>query len=272
MIYEMWDDQEFLRELEARDGNAAALARACGVPVGRIKRRRTKLARQTDKTIRVLFFSDIHFPHQEEHAVERLLDHMASERWDHVIDGGDRVDAYSVSKYDKDPRRITSLPDELRMSEHFSLLVEQATGARLHFCRGNHEQRIPDYLRRKAPALEGLDQLSLTNLLGLQGWHVHDRPGVVIGGVRFKHGDKVAKGAGNSVRKEMDDLWQSVVMGHCHRQAVVRTRKHQEFVGVEAGCLARMDPEYCSHPDWKQGWVSLTITGDGVDVEEHTPE
>ncbi len=67
---------------------------------------------------------------------------------------------------------------------------------------------------------------------------------MVIEGVRFYHGDYTAKGAGNSVRKAMDSLWQSVVRGHCHRQAVVKTRKHQEFVGVEAGCLCKMDPEY----------------------------
>lgn len=201
-----------------------------------------------------------------------MLDHMASEQWDHVIDGGDRIDAYSVSKYDKDPARLATLPDELRMSEELSETVEALAGdATLHFCLGNHEQRIRDYTRRKAPALEGVRGLALPKLLGVEGWNFHDRPGVVIGGVRFKHGDKVAKGAGNSVRKEMDDLWQSVVMGHCHRQAVVRTRKHKEFVGVEAGCLAKMDPEYCAHPDWKQGWVSLTISPDGVDVEEHTP-
>lgn len=233
---------------------------------------RQRPAKDAGDAVSVLYYSDVHLSHHYEHAVERLLDHMASEQFDHIIDGGDRIDAYSVSKYDKDPRRLASLPDELALSEDLSEKVEaRANGAELHFCLGNHEQRIRDYTRRRAPGLEGIRGLELPKLLGVDGWNFHDRPGVVIAGVRFKHGDKVAKGAGNSVRKEMDDLWQSVVMGHCHRQAVVRTRKHREFVGVEAGCLAKLDPEYIAHPDWKQGWVSLLISPDGVEVSQHNP-
>lgn len=235
--------------------------------------RKPQPAKDGGDAVRVLYFSDVHGGnHCDEDAVDRMLDHMASEKWDHVVDGGDRIDAYSISKYDKDPRLIASLPDEFAWSKQFSDKVRDRAGdAELHFCLGNHEQRFPDYVRRKAPSLEGLEGLNLSQLMGLEGFSVHGRTGVSIGGVRFKHGDKVAKGAGNSVRKEMDDLWQSVVMGHCHRQATVRVRKHQEFVGVEAGCLCQMNPEYVSNPDWKQGWVSLTIHPDGVEVEEHTP-
>lgn len=242
------------------------------VPTTLSSERRRREGRAED-SVSVLYYSDIHGgTHHDEHAVERLFDHMESERFDHIIDGGDRIDAYSVSKYDKDPRLIASLPSELDWSKEFSKKVEaRANDAELHFCLGNHEQRIPDYVRRRAPGLEGLSGLKMPTLLGTEGWQNHGRPGIVIDGIRFKHGDKVAKGAGNSVRKELDDYWQSVVMGHCHRQAVVRVRKHREFVGVEAGCLCRLDPEYVSHPDWKQGWVVVRITPNGVNVEEHNP-
>lgn len=266
------DDVEFAEMLAEYGGNAAAMSRATGIDVSRIKRRRRKVELPT-REVSVFYYSDVHGgEHADEGAVERMLDHMASEEWDHVVDGGDRIDAYSVSRYDKDPRRIADLPEELAWSRDHSRRVEDRAGkAKLHFTRGNHEQRIPDYIRRKAPGLEGLKELSLEDLMGLDGWGVHGREGVVIEGVRFYHGDYTAKGAGNSVRKAMDSLWQSVVQGHCHRQAVVKTRKHTEFVGVEAGCLCKMDPEYMNHPDWKLGWVVVRIGPDGVRVEEHNP-
>lgn len=224
--------------------------------------------------VSVLYYSDVHGgAGHDQNAVERLLDHIDSEPFDHIIDGGDRIDAYSVSKYDKNPTRFGELKDDLAWSKHHSNEVEKRnkSGAVLHFLKGNHEQRVPDYVRRKAPGLDGLSELSLPALLGVEHWKYHERPGVVINGVRFKHGDKVAKGAGNSVRKEMEDYWQSVVMGHCHRQAVVRVQKNSEFVGVEAGCLCSLTPEYLTNPDWKQGWVVVKIGPDGIRVEEHNP-
>lgn len=276
---------EAIRQELANYGTLAEVARQYGMSRQTLSDRYNRLLRaespaastathSSTKPLRILYYSDIHGnDHQNHAAVERMLDHMASEEWDHVIDGGDRIDAYSVSRYDKDPKRIGSLPAELAWSREFSKQVEARAGsATLHFTRGNHEQRIPDYLRRKAPELEGLAELSLQNLMGLDGWNVHGREGVVINGMRFYHGDYTAKGAGNSVRKALDALWQSVVQGHCHRQAIVRTRKHTEFVGVEAGCLCSMDPEYMAHPDWQTGWVSLLLEPNGrVDVTEHRP-
>lgn len=220
---------------------------------------------------RVLFFSDIHFPYQDDHLVERLLDQIASEEFTHVVNGGDCIDAYSISKYDPDPSRINQLGDELELAKEFHRKVAERTSASKHFLLGNHEQRIPQYLRRKAPALERLRCLQLESLLGLDdaGFQYHGREGFKIGSLRLKHGDKVAKGAGNSVRKELDDHWTSVVMGHCHRRAVVPIRKDDTIhKGIEAGCLCKLDVEYLSFPDWQQGWVVVEQNPDGVHVTE----
>lgn len=224
--------------------------------------------------IKVLFFSDIHFDQHDEASLERLYDHLSSERFDHVIDGGDGIDAYSCSKYDKDPKRINTLGDELAMYKQHARRIESIVdpSTTLHRCDGNHEERIPVYLRRKAPALDGLRELSLPVLMGTEAWQNHDRRGVLIGDVRFKHGEEAAKGAGATARKELEKHWRSVVHGHIHRHAEIRVRKDdREFVGVEAGCMCRLNPEYLTWADWENSWVSLLIDYDHVEVTKHTP-
>lgn len=223
-------------------------------------------------TGRVLFFTDIHFPFQDAASVERLLDQVASEQFETIICGGDGVDAYSVSKYDPDPARLLSLQDELdQLGDFLGRINELQPNARKLYLVGNHEERIPHYVRRKGPALESLRCLKLDELLQTRenGFELHGREGVLIDDTRYKHGDRVAKGAGNSVIKEMEHHWRNVFMGHCHRRAVRRIRKDdREFVGGEAGGLMDLSPEYVSFPDWQPGWLVNTHHADGVEVEE----
>lgn len=224
-------------------------------------------------SVRVLWYTDIHFPHHDEHQVERLEDQIASEEFDVIALGGDGIDAYSVSKYDKDPSRIDTLQMELDMlGDHLRFVSKQQPKARRIYTPGNHEERVPTYVRGKAPGLDSLRCLKLPELLqtAKNGWELTGKTGTLINQTRLKHGVKVAQGAGNSVRKEMMDHWRNVAMGHCHRRATVRVRKDdREFVGVEGGGLMRLDPEYLDNPDWQQGWHVLTLHADGtMDVEE----
>lgn len=227
------------------------------------------------KGSRVLFVTDVHFPFHDEHAVERFLDHVDSEQVDTIIVGGDAIDAYSVSKYDPDPARINSLQDELDLLGGFLAdIAARQPQARRVYIMGNHEDRIPAYLRRKAPALERLRCLQMSQVLQTaeNGFELVSGEGIIIDGSRYKHGAEVAQGAGNSVKKAMERHWRNVFMGHCHRRAVRRVRKDdREFVGAEAGGLMSLSPDYVKFPDWQQGWLLNTHAGDGhaVRVEEH---
>jgi len=209
----------------------------------------------------LLYFSDIHFGHEDTRALDHLLEHIKANKYDHLVDGGDRIDAYSVSKFTKSKSRLVTLQDELNRSKDFSKTIEEiADGAQIHFCIGNHEQRIPHYLDNNAPGIADLDAMNLRTLMGLDNWEVYGREGSLIHGLRVMHGNKVASGAGNTVRKEMNDQWSSVVQGHVHRAGIVRMRKGDEYYyGVEAGCLCRLDPEYVAFPDWQQSYAKFKL-------------
>lgn len=236
------------------------------------KRRRETRKADAD-SLRVLWYTDTHFPHHDPYQVERLEDQIQSEQFDIIGMGGDGIDAYSVSKYDKDPSRIDTLQLELDLlGSHLRRVRDWQPNARRIYTPGNHEARIPNYVRGKAPGLDSLRCLKLPELLQTSkyGWELTPHTGVVVNETRLKHGSKVAQGAGNSVRKEMMDHWRNVAMGHCHRRATIRVRKDdREFTGVEGGGLMRLDPEYLDNPDWQQGWHVLTLHNDGrMETEE----
>lgn len=224
-------------------------------------RERIKLRKSEKRYIDLLYFSDIHFGHEDTNALDHLLEHIKQNKYDHIVDGGDRIDAYSVSKFTKSKSRLVTLQDELNRSKDFSKEIESiAPNSELHFCIGNHEQRIPHYLDNNAPGIADLDAMNLRELMGLTNWSVYGREGTLIHGLRVMHGNKVAAGAGNTVRKEMNDQWSSVVQGHVHRAGIVRMRKGDKiYYGVEAGCLCRLDPEYIAFPDWQQSYAKFVI-------------
>jgi len=224
-------------------------------------RERIEARKNKKRYIDLLYWSDIHFGHEDTNALDVLLAHIKENDYDHLVDGGDRIDAYSVSKFTKSKSRLVTLQDELNRSKDFSKEIESiAPNSELHFCIGNHEQRIPHYLDNNAPGIADLDAMNLRELMGLENWNVYGREGTLIHGLRVMHGNKVASGAGNTVRKEMNDQWASTVQGHVHRAGIVRMRKGDKiYYGVEAGCLCRLDPEYVAFPDWQQSFAKFRI-------------
>lgn len=209
-----------------------------------------------------MILSDIHFPFHDQRVLSKALSRCKGKT--HIYLLGDIIDAYSVSRFDKDPARKETLGDEIGMMEQLLLkpLREQNPDAEIYYFKGNHEQRIEQYIWSKAPELAWMDELKLENVLRLPKYDIQlvGRSGMKQHGVWFKHGDKVAKASGMTAKAELEDHWVSGFSGHCHRAGEYVTRKKTkvEFFWQETGCMCLIDPEYTSNPDWRQGWVELS--------------
>lgn len=91
-----------------------------------------------------------------------------------------------------------------------------------------------------------------------------------------RHGAKVAKGAGNSVRKHVDDALHSTAMGHTHRQALhyraawTADGDLHHLIGVEVGTMAKIKDGlgYGDDVDWAQGYATLSKWDDGDKLVE----
>lgn len=230
---------------------------------------------------KVAFPTDEHFPFQDESARGVALEIVRDFQPDLLVCGSDCIDFYSISKYDKDPKRSFMLQDEINQwKTGMREWIDAAPDATRAFIPGNHEDRLRRYIWRH-PEMAGLDVLQLANLLNLPGMgilydenHIGENYGqseLTIGPLVIKHGTLVRKGSAYSAKGELEKEFYNVdtlFTGHTHRGG---THIVQSRTGIkrafECFCLCDMNPAYVNRPDWHQGLVLATIYGTIVQVE-----
>lgn len=235
--------------------------------------------RKPGKTITALVWSDTHFPFQDD-SVLRIVQAIAEDMQpDFLVHGGDLLDCYSLSAYDKDPSRKESLQDEIDQArEHLATMRVASPNSKFILLCGNHEDRLRRTLWnmegpaatlgqltafKKAmtwPSLLGLDEL------GIEFVDCNDQskkrflPKFIL-----KHGTIVRKASGATAAAEQAKYNKSGSSGHTHRLGVIWHRdSNGSHVWIETGCSCDVNPSYCTDPDWQQGCLFLTfdpITG-----------
>jgi len=214
----------------------------------------------------VVFVPDVHVPGEDPDAIEWALKEIQARRPAALVFLGDLVDAYHVSGFDHFPVGWT-FGEELAKAGRLLQRFKAAMGTRpIWVLEGNHDFRPAKQLVRRVPGLAEIGVGSLRSLLKLNEmgfrWVAGER-GFELNGVRVLHGVYARKWSGNSVRAHLEKLrWrQPVVMGHCHRLALVHDRT---VWGMECGWLGLRDHpamDYEWEDDWAQGLGILQADG-----------
>lgn len=200
---------------------------------------------------------DIHFPFQNNDAIKHTLTFLDNYKPHWIILLGDVVDCYSLSRFDKDPKRILSLQKEFDLASSFlTELKDRFPKSKIVYLEGNHEKRLQRYLNSH-PEISSLRTLTIKDLLGLDFLDIPYVKEFSLGGLLFHHGEVVRKYSGQSARGELEANDGSGVSGHTHRLShYFKTTPNRELEWVEAGCLCSKDPVYLDHlPDWQNGFV-----------------
>ena len=200
---------------------------------------------------------DIHFPFHSPSVLDETLDFIVSYKPKYIILLGDIVDCYSLSRFDKDPRRILSLQKEFDLANEFlTKLRNLLPKSNIIYIEGNHEKRLQKYLDSH-PEISSLRSLNIPLLLGLDALDIPYVKNFTLGDMYFYHGEIVRKYAGQSARGEMDKNDISGCSGHTHRLShYFRTTTHRDLQWLEAGCLCILEPVYLdTKPDWQNGFV-----------------
>lgn len=222
-----------------------------------------------------LHYGDVHFPYQDDRALDLLYQIVADLKPDLVACHGDLLDCYSISKYEKRFGHRPPLHEEIAIAKsHFSQVGRLAPKARKLFFKGNHEERLHAEIRRMASRPEALEILRLPTvetaltwpaLLDLDrlGWEYHDRRYNLFDRMVLKHGNVVRKWSAYSAKEEHGKYSKSGISGHTHRRGVF---EHTDWNGVHAwwehGCLCDLTPEYVEDPNWQQGFLVVTWSDD----------
>lgn len=221
----------------------------------------------THDATRFVYLPDPHGQFIDWRAAECAFAFLRAHKPNLVIVGGDTVDFYALSRFDKHPGRALEMPKDVASAVKFMRLVRHhAKNAAIEVMCGNHERRLQKWLWGPGAAMLKMPNVSVPKWLELgeigASWHESGR--LRVGEICFKHGVVVRKGAGNSARVEMEREGMSTCSGHVHRVGeVTKTTGRGEMKGVEAGCLCKLTPEYGDGEvqDWAHGLAYGAFVG-----------
>jgi len=223
---------------------------------------------------KVLVYGDIHYPYQDERALNILYEYMKDYKPDAVVILGDVVDFYSISDWDKNPDHF-DLQYELDLARDHLRKVRKIVGkqTRIYYLEGNHEARLQRYVYRH-PELEGLDVLNIKYLLDFDKYKIEfkgadvdywkkDNGHLKLGNVLLMHGDNRLNGASNSkysgysVKNTILGATQmNTIIGHVHRLSMFYHKTPTDYlVGMEAGSLC----QEVGTANWQQGFVTFEL-------------
>jgi hypothetical protein len=220
------------------------------------------------ETLRVAFPTDQHVPYEDKEAVELAMKIICDFDPDELIVGSDGQDFYAISKYDKNPERMseTKLQYEIdRWQDNQKDWISAAPRALRRYLVGNHEDRLQRYLWRH-PEMASLNALKLENLLQFDRMRLPGKPELEIvyfDNLMIRHGSVIRKGSAYTARAELEIQKYSIntASGHSHRGGThYATTYRGPVVAYECFCLCDLHPEYAHHlMDWQQGTVLFTV-------------
>ena len=215
---------------------------------------------------KILWMSDVHVPYHSIEAVTAAMEVGIMEQVDCIFLGGDFLDFYAISTYEKDPRK-RSFAEELNTGKEMlrrirEVFPEQA----IFFMVGNHEERFQKYMKVKAPELLGCEGFSIEELLDLPSLGIHvikDKRVVKAGDLTLMHGHEFGRGSGGvfPARSLLNKTHTSAICGHWHRPSDFAVNDVQGNVirSYSTGCLCELHPEYMPLNDWQHGCAIISI-------------
>jgi len=203
---------------------------------------------------RFMIFSDLHCPFHDPRAVKLLIRVAADIKPDLLIAAGDLCDAYSLSKFAKDPKRKTNIVDEIK-TMHGVLSILDAPHKK--YILGNHEDRLRKYGWQTAPAVWGFlrdhHDFGMKNL----GWDM------IPYNQSFKTGDLVVAhdfgriGDGAAKHAAILHPDKKVVIGHTHK---ISNYKEAHTLGW-LGDVDKIDYMHLDviKDEWRHGFMVGTL-------------
>lgn len=185
-----------------------------------------------------------------------------------IIVLGDFLDCYSISDYDKDPKRETNLNKEAETARTAIKELEALNAEEYYFFEGNHEERLTRLIT-KVPELDGL--IDIENLLKLsKKWkYIPYKRHKKIGKLNVTH--DVGFSGQYATFQTLDAFQDNAVFGHTHRASVV----YRGTVGGKAhvclnsgwgGDVEKIDYMHTAKArrDWMLGFSIAYMEPDGV--------
>lgn len=207
--------------------------------------------------------NDFHLPFHDNKVIQLWLSFLIDLNPHHIIINGDLLDCYDASKFDKDPRRMLRLEEEIEMGiDFFATLRKYFPQTHIVYIYGNHEYRFQSMIIRKAPELRNLKGMSLEEQMELDRFDVEivnsglKESYYKFGEIYIGHFNKVSQHGGYTAKLLVDQKGVSVLQGHTHRiGSSIRAYLDGRILGGwDNGCMCNLRPDYVLDPNWCHGF------------------
>ena len=217
------------------------------------------------KTIAVI--GDTHFPFHDPEAIDVMEDILFEIQPDYLIYNGDIGDWYQVSKFAKDPVRISQLQNDLDMVKTmFAYHGLMLPNTRRIFIKGTHENRWEKWLWQRTPETAGLESNAVESLYGLKNNGiecVEFEQGLLVNGVfLILHGNIVSIHSAYTAKRQFERNGGCGICNHTHRGGSFYKRDRFGTWGWWVNfCLCSLNPDWIQNPNWQQGFSLVHFTG-----------
>lgn len=216
---------------------------------------------------RVLIISDLHFPYQNNEAIEVAINYGIEKDVNCVLINGDLFDFATISRHEKDWKFRPAKEEIEAVNQFFEYLKDRLPNARIVFKCGNHDERFDKWMYHKAPEFLGIEEFTLAGYLRLAEKgieYVTDKRPVKIGKLTVLHGHELnGSGGVNPARATFLKTIDNVLIGHCHRssQHTEPTLGGDVIVTTSIGCLCGLYPMFARVNKWNHGfgYVELDV-------------
>jgi hypothetical protein len=255
----------------------------------------------TKGTQLIVVAGDHQAPFHNEGLHDQFIGWLEDNQPDELVALGDKIDLPNVSRHRLDPENTAKVNECIQSGyDLFRDYRNAAPNTIMKFMPGNHDLRIRDLILDK-PSMHPLHGVKQADILGEEGEPVLGLPHLLRLdelGIEYvdphgpyelaqvnlsdklavRHGWIVRQGSGSSALSTLEHLGYSCITGHTHRQSMVYKTKHEidgkprQIVGVEAGCMCRVDqtlikgrkwPDFVTSPDWQPGFATVEMWNDG---------
>lgn len=225
---------------------------------------------------RVLIIPDAHAPSHDKRAVEAVCAYTTTKHYDDIVLLGDLGDFDSLNAYNSSfpglqegKRLAKDLEACVSVLDDFTYSARRVNpNCRAHYLLGNHEARLFRETAR-TPAFMGITSFEDALDLDVKAIKLYPytkrKAAMRIGKLHFLHGSYFGE---NAVKKHLDRLSCSFVMGHIHRLlTVTKPSQHGTMLGASVGHLADPDigESYLDGPEgWQQGFGEAFVRDNGT--------
>lgn len=219
---------------------------------------------------RTLVLADIHIPYHDKQALVLALEEGKRQGIDCLLLLGDGSDFYSLSFWDKDPRRREFKKERDTLLFCLDVICKQFPNAQKVYKIGNHEERLERYLKVKAPELFDCELLDFEAIITAKDFGidvVKDKRLCRIGDFLYAiHGHEFGVSFFNPVNPARGLFLRgkaNAICAHYHQ-----TSQHTEpsmdgklVSCYSIGCLSDLHPEYRPLNKWNHGFAIVENDG-----------